>query len=201
VSGTEVTDAEIIASSLDDAATFGALYERHLDVILAYYSRRVNASLARELTAETFCIAFEQRSKYLPEQPSALPWLFGIARNLRARHGRKVERQVRALHRLHARDPRECPDFTVTSNDAIDASNELRSIVRILARAPAREVEPLLLHVWEGLSYDEIAGTLGLPVGTVRSRISRARTSLARALRATPPTQVDSLPSKEFGHG
>src|SRR4051812_43940065 len=76
------TDADLIRASTSDTQVFGTLFDRHVDAIHGYISRRVGAALAEELTAETFTRAFAQRGSFEAIHGSAAPWLYGIATNV-----------------------------------------------------------------------------------------------------------------------
>jgi RNA polymerase sigma factor (sigma-70 family) len=161
-----MTDAEAISASLTDPEAFALLFDRHFDAIHGYVQRRVGPTLADELAAETFTRAFDHRRRYDDGRDDARPWLLGIAANLLRRHWRSERRRLAAYARSAGRDASELSG---------PVAAELAAAVNDL---PRREREPLLLLAWADLSYDEIAHALDIPVGTVRSRISRARTKL-----------------------
>jgi RNA polymerase sigma factor (sigma-70 family) len=158
-----MTDAQAIGASLADPDVFAVLFDRHFDAIHRYAQRRVGRDLADEIAAETFTRAFDRRRRYDTARADARPWLLGIAANLMRRHWRTERRRLDAYARSAERDQAELAD---------PLAAELAAALKAL---PRREREPLLLFAWADLSYDEIAVALGLPLGTVRSRISRAR--------------------------
>jgi RNA polymerase sigma-70 factor (ECF subfamily) len=161
-----MTDAEAICASLTDPEAFAVLFDRHFEAIHGYVQRRVGLSLADELAAETFTRAFDSRRRYDTTREDARAWLLGIAANLLRRHWRSERRRLDAYARSGGRDDAELSG---------PVAAELAAAVKAL---PRREREPLLLLAWADLSYDEIAHSLDIPVGTVRSRISRARAKL-----------------------
>ena len=167
-------DADVLRRSLAQPAMFAVLYERHVGAVSVFLARRVGAGVAEDLTAEVFVRAFRARAKYGVQHDTALPWLLGIASNLIADHRRAERRRLSALERLAG----------TTAEFASDpASVELGAdLVRALRRLPAVDRDTLLLMVWGELSYDEAAVALGVPIGTVRSRIARARERLAGAV-------------------
>ena len=175
----EPSDADVIAASLAEPAAFGAIFDRHASTILRYFGRRVEPAAAEGLLGEVFRIAFEQRASFDPSRASARPWLYGIAANLVGRHRRSERRRLHAMARLAARQPIDQNDVVgehaAGSLDAAEAWSRLAGTVDAL---PAVEREALLLFAWENLSYDDIADALGVPVGTVRSRLNRARRRL-----------------------
>lgn len=147
-----------------------AMFDRHFDAVHAYAQRRVGADHAEDVAAETFARAYADRRRYDPAQGGALPWLLGIATNVLRRHWRTERQRLASYARSVAHDvPGEPPD---PSRDTITA----------LAHLPRRQREVVLLHAWADLTYEEIARALSIPVGTVRSRLARARTRLAPPL-------------------
>jgi RNA polymerase sigma-70 factor (ECF subfamily) len=173
----EWADAAVIARSLDDPPAFAAVYDRHASVLFRFLVRRVGRDTADELLGDVFRIAFEQRTSYDVERSSARPWLYGIANNLLARHRRTEARRLRATAHLAARAvPRG------NESDGVDAAVDARGlwprVTDAIAGLPDGERDALMLYAWEELSYDDIAVALGIPVGTVRSRINRARRRL-----------------------
>lgn len=173
----DTDDASVIARSRSEPEAFSILFRRHAPRIQRYIARRIGPDAAEDVVAETFLLAFRQRDRYDPARADAMPWLYGIATNLIGRHRRTEIRMYQAVVRTGA-DP-----VTEPFTDRIDAAVSVdRALAAALASLPARYRDPLLLVAWGGLSYEETALALGVPVGTVRSRLHRARTSLRRHL-------------------
>jgi RNA polymerase sigma-70 factor (ECF subfamily) len=167
------SDADLLRGSLGDPRRFAGLFDRHAGVLFRFLVRRVGRDRADELLGETFRIAFERRSTFDGRQPSARPWLYGIATNLVARHRRTEARRLRATARLAEEAPAESLADVVVA--AVDAREVWPAVMAGIAQLPDGERDALLLYVWEELSYEEIALALEIPVGTVRSRLNRAR--------------------------
>jgi RNA polymerase sigma factor (sigma-70 family) len=178
----EEPDSAVIAASLDDPARFGLLFDRYATVLFRYLVRRVGNDEADGLLGEVFRVAFERRATYDGSYPCARPWLYGIATNLLARHRRSEARRLQATGRLLAQRPAP-PDPAEEVDASLDAADLWPRVVDAVTRLPGEERDALLLYAWEELSYAEIATALGVPVGTVRSRLNRARVHL-RELRA-----------------
>jgi RNA polymerase sigma-70 factor (ECF subfamily) len=175
-----VTDAELIAASLRDPERFAGVFDRHFAAIAAFLRRRLERSLADELAAETFLRAFDCRGGYDVARADARPWLFGIAARLLSHHRRSEERRLRAFARVGRMAGEERGFDEVDARlDAMAASSLLAAALRSLSAAD-REV--LLLYAWAELTYEEIAVALEIPVGTVRSRLHRAREGVRRGL-------------------
>ena len=150
------------------AEAFEELFELHFDAIYAYLGRRVGPDLARDLASETFTRAFAARKRYDAGRGESRSWLFGIANNLLRRHHRDEERRLRALARLDVREEGVPP--------------EEPRLADALGTLPLEERDVLLLFAWADLGYAEIAAALELPLGTVRSRLHRARAHVRAAL-------------------
>lgn len=176
-------DSDAISASTATPADFAAIFDRHFDVVHAYLQRRIGRDLADELAAETFLIAFDSRARYDVSRPDARPWLFGIATNLLHRHHRQELRQLRAYARSAA-DP--ILDAFDGVDARVDASSVRRELVDALTQVPAEELDALLLFAWADFSYAEIGQALEIPIGTVRSRLSRARVRIRAALEVEP---------------
>lgn len=167
-----ILDSDAISASATTPAEFAVVFDRHFDAVHSYLQRRVGPDLADELSAQTFLVALDSRARYDTSRADARPWLFGIATNLLHRHRRHEVRELRAYARsgvdlvLDAFDGIE---------DRVDASSLRRELAEVLARVPSDEMDALLLYAWAELSYPEIGEALGVPVGTVRSRLSRVR--------------------------
>jgi RNA polymerase sigma-70 factor (ECF subfamily) len=185
-----VTDAELVARSLDgDPAAFGGLFERHASDVLRYLIRRAGPGAGEEMLSETFRIAFERRASFDASHGLARSWLYGIAANVLAKHLRTTSRRVRATERLAGAAARS-EDPYESVEDALDAQRLSVSVTAALDDLPESDREIVLLYAWEELSYAEIAAALKVSVGTVKSRLSRARGRLREWL-AKEGTSVD----------
>ena len=175
-------DASLIKRSLDHPQAFTAIFDRHFDAVHGYLSRRVGRDRADDLAATTFTVAFERRATFRAGAGGgdARPWLYGIATNL-LRNEQRAERRALALAAELAASHRTAP------------AGEPAEIGDALGTLDADQRDALLLFAWEGLGYEEIAATLGVPVGTVRSRLSRARARLRAALDHPPATDPDEV--------
>ena len=183
-------DNELIAASAERPADFAAIFDRHFDPVFGYLQRRIGRDLAEELAAETFLVAFGSRDRFDPARSEARPWLLGIATNLMRRHWRREVRELRAYARSAA-DP--VLDAFDGVEERIDASGERRRLVEGLAELSGPERDALLLAAWADLSYAEIAEALEIPVGTVRSRLSRARARIGSQLGGAEGDAVTAI--------
>jgi RNA polymerase sigma factor (sigma-70 family) len=169
------SDANVIVRARREPAAFAAIFDRHYDAIHGYLRRRLDAPIAEELAAETFTRALRGLTRYDDDRPDALPWLYGIAANLARRHRRTELRRLRAYART-GRDP--LLDEHADAPARLDAAAAGPRLAAALAELRADDREALLLFAWAELSYEEIARALDVPVGTVRSRLHRARRTL-----------------------
>lgn len=176
----EVHDGVLIEQSMTVPERFTKIFDRCWPVVHRYLARRVGPVAADDLAAETFLVAFRQRAHFEVTQPDAMPWLYGIATNVLRRHRRAEIRQYRALARTGVDHLTEADTDTIV--DRVDATALSRRLGVVLADLSARERDVLLLVAWEQLSYTEVAQALGIPVGTVRSRLHSARRRLRAAL-------------------
>lgn len=152
------------------------MFDRHFVTIHRYLSRRVGVESADDLAGEVFRVAFERRASFDPERESARPWLYGIATNLVHRERRSEERRLRALQRIASRAAVSVGEDNFDRVDErLDAETAARTVAVAVGRLPRADRDALVLFAVEGLSYSEVADALGIPIGTVRSRIGRAR--------------------------
>lgn len=163
----------------DAAAELGRLFDLHGRRILLYLARRTDLQTAEDILGETFVVALTRWDGRDPDRGDPLPWLFGIATNLLRRHWRSEHRGRRAMAR--AAVPEHLDD---DPSDRMDHERAVAAVVRELDRMRPAVRDTVLLHAWAELTYEQIAAATGVPVGTVRSRLNRARA----ALRATPDT-------------
>ena len=176
-------DAELISGASREE--FALLFDRHAVKIHRYVARRLGTADADDLLSQTFLIAYERRHRYTTTDPvdGALPWLYGIATNLIHRRRRSEVRQYRAYARSEPAG-RHTHDDPLASEVAsrVDAEAAQRALARALAALRQQERDVLLLYAWEDLGYAEIAAALNIPIGTVRSRLHRARKSVRATL-------------------
>ena len=173
------SDAEVMGRSRGEPEAFGLIYDRHAATLLRFLGRRVGAQVAEGLVGELFRIAFERRKTFDVSRVSALPWLYGIGSNLLLKHRRAEARRLRASARMAAGD--EAAERR-TSAAALDARVLFPRVAGAIEALPDPEREALLLFAWEELSYQGVAEALDLPIGTVRSRLNRARAHLRELL-------------------
>lgn len=178
-------DATLIERSRGRPELFADIFDRHATMIHRYAARRLGDSLAEDIVGETFLTAFRRRDRYDLAYRDARPWLFGIATNMIKRHRQREVRYLRALARTGV-DP-VAPSAEEDVVMRATAATEFRRLAIILARLKPAERDTLLLVDWAELSYEETANALGVPVGTIRSRLNRARTRLREALGGVNP--------------
>lgn len=183
-------DASIIVESLTAPERFAAIFDRHAPFIHRYLARRVGAQHADDLLGETFVAAFGKRDRYDKTRADARPWLYGMATLVVSQHRRDEARQHRLRVVALPDLPTESPDDpAIASGTAHLLRGEVRDALKALAPG---DLDVLLLVAWEDLSYEEVATALDIPIGTVRSRLHRARTKVRDALTPT---------LKETSHG
>ncbi|MGW8887372.1 RNA polymerase sigma factor [Streptomyces sp. NPDC055749] len=192
--GTADSDASVIERSWNDPDVFAILFDRYADDIHRYTARRLGTEAADDLMADTFVIAFQRRRRYDLSRPHALPWLYGIVTNLIGQHRRAEARRLRALSRVAVTAPAEGRGEGDAMADRVvarvGAEDTRRSLAAALAGLSARNRDVLLLIAWGDLDYAEAAEALNIPMGTVRSRLHRARKALRAALGGSDPTII-----------
>jgi len=174
-----LSDSDVIAASLDDPDRFGEMFDRYSRRVFGYVVRRVPREDAADLVGEVFVRAFRIRRKYDWDRPEALPWLIGIATNVIGEHLRKRNRRRRIGMRSDVVLSEPVDDVAVRRADATRAWPALE---RALAALKSRDRAVLILFAVEQLSYQEISDALQVPVGTVRSRLHRARSQAGELL-------------------
>jgi RNA polymerase sigma factor (sigma-70 family) len=179
-------DAALIARSLHAPECFGVLFDRHASAISRYVARRLGPDAAEDLVAETFLVAFRRRGRYDGAHADARPWLYGIATRLIGQHRRDEVRFWRAIARTGV-DAAAAP-IADQVTDRVAAQAASRELAAAVARLSPAQRDVLLL-VASGLGYQEAGQALGVPAGTVSSRLVRARRKVREALGAQDPTR------------
>ncbi|GGO29404.1 DNA-directed RNA polymerase sigma-70 factor [Microbispora rosea subsp. aerata] len=183
---TTLSDAALIEQSRRDPEVFALLFDRHAAHIHRYVARRLGDDTADDVVSETFLAAFRQRLDYDTSRAEALPWLYGIATNFIRRHRRAEIHRYKAYSKMGV-----LPDGGDAAEQAVERASAhavRRPLARALASLKARDRDVLLLVAWAELTYEEVAGALSIPIGTVRSRLNRARAVVREALGSTDPT-------------
>jgi RNA polymerase sigma factor (sigma-70 family) len=180
------SDSQLMARSVTDPELFAGLFDRHAATVHRYLGRRVG-ELADDLLSETFLIAFRRRAAYRPQHVEVRPWLLGIATNVVHGHARSERRRYRALARAGA-EP-QTPAAADEVDARVDAAVLRGPLAAALAGLKERDRDVLLLVAWGQLGYEEVAAVLDVPVGTVRSRLNRARRQTRAALGSLEETR------------
>ncbi|NND01911.1 MAG: RNA polymerase sigma factor [Acidimicrobiia bacterium] len=195
---TTPSDGEAIRESLTRPEAFEPVFDRHFNSIYKYLTRRVGPDAGNELASEVFLVAFSNRHRFHSEVEDARPWLYGIAANL-------ARRQARTWRRSRRAGQRSLGDNVIwldpAPEDRLDAESMRSVLLLAVSKLRNHEREVLLLHALTDLSYREIAAALSIPIGTVRSRLSRARRQVRGLLiEAGHPELAAGLEEEDDGN-
>jgi len=189
--GESATDADLIVASLRDPQEFGRLFDRHGRAVHRYVGSRARRADVDDVVSETFVTAFHSRSRYDRTYDDARPWLLGIATNVLRHHFRSEHRRL-ARQRAAPLAPETGVDISEHVAATVDEVFETDRIGRALDRLDDRHREVLLLAASADLTYEDIARALGIPVGTVRSRLARGRRRLRELLVTGGQHEMDA---------
>jgi RNA polymerase sigma-70 factor, ECF subfamily len=181
--GSAADDAAVIEGSWREPERFAVLFDRHAPHIHRYLARRTDRQAADDLVAETFLAAFAKRDRYDLSHSDARPWLYGIATNLVGQQRRDQARQYRISQAATA-EP-EVPGHADRVAADVTAQAMRPLLDAALAALSAGDRDVLLLIAYEQLTYQEVSRALDIPVGTVQSRLHRARTKVRQVLAGT----------------
>lgn len=172
----ELDDADLWDLSASDREAFGEIFRRHARAVFSIcYWRTGDAAMAEDITSVVFLEAWRRRELVVLDQRSALPWLLGVANHTSRNATRSLRRYSQALRRLDGQRFVASDDAVIDRLDAETSLNLVNDVVRALSE---QEREIVLLVFWSGLSYEATSVALGVPVGTIRSRVSRTRRKL-----------------------
>ncbi len=161
----------------DDPGALAALFDRYGDRIYNHCFRHLaDWTEAEDATSSVFLEVWRHRRRVQLHDGSALPWLYGVATNVCRNAGRSRRRYLRAVTSLPAPAPE--PDHSEQVTERLGSEARMRAVLTRIEALPEREREVLGLVAWGGLTYEQAAAALDVPVGTVRSRLSRARARL-----------------------
>jgi RNA polymerase sigma factor (sigma-70 family) len=163
-----------------DAEAFASLYERYANAVYSYCFRRTaDWAAADELTSVVFLEAWRKRKSVELGEGGLLPWLLGVATNAARNRRRSLRRFRSALERLPALEPER--DFSDDLVERLQAQEQMRALLDEIRHLPNGEQDVLVLCVWQGLSSAEAGAALGIPEGSVRTRLMRLRGRLRQA--------------------
>lgn len=191
----DIDDADLIARSREVPEAFAELYDRHAPALFRFAARRLGDQAAEDVTAETFLAAFRRRDRYDRLRHDARPWLYGIAVKVIGKHRRSELRLLRALARMGADAAGD--GEADRADDRIAAAAMRSDLAAALAELRSENRDVLLLVAWADLSYQEVSQALEIPIGTVRSRLNRARRQIREALAEVDSTFLDEELSYE----
>lgn len=177
------TDVELWRAVVDDGDpdAFAMIYDRHCDATHRYLARRVpSRELAEDLLSIVFLEAWRSRASARLESGSARPWILGIARMTLRRKARTDFRRRRAMDRVPQEPPQ--PDHADEVIEVLDRRAEATHVRAAFAALRQVDQDVIETCLWQGLDYASAATALGVPIGTVKSRLSRARTRLIARL-------------------
>lgn len=191
----EPTDAELWRRALHgDPDSFGVLFERHGDAVRAYCARRTGSlEGVDDLVSVVFLEAWRRRDDVELLDDRVLPWLYGIARMTVRNRWRTTVRHRRALAKLPHADTH--PDHADEVATRVDDQRHLAELQAAFSGLGPIDQEVLTLCVWQGLDYAAAAVALDVPVGTVRSRLSRARERLHAGLESRSRPATEPVPT------
>ena len=178
-----------------DGEAFAVLFDRHSKKVYNHCFRRsADWSMAEDLTSVVFLEAWRKRRQVRLHGDSVLPWLLAVANNCL----RNAQRSRRRYHRLLAKLPRpeDTPPLDVQASDRLDDEVSMRRLILELRQLTTEDQEVIALCDWSGLSYEEASTALEIPVGTVKSRLSRARTRLRELM---DPAEAGARPTTGLG--
>ena len=178
--GETVSDVELVHQLRDGAPeALSELFELYGDRIHTHCFRRLGSwHEAEDATASVFLEVWRHRERVRLHDTSALPWLYGVATNVCRNAARGTRRRLRLVGRVP--DPADEHDHSDVVAERVDAEVRMRRVLAAIDALPERERDVLALVAWAGLTYEQAAAALDVPVGTVRSRLSRARGRLSQ---------------------
>jgi RNA polymerase sigma-70 factor (ECF subfamily) len=185
-----VPDVDLLAEAkTGESASYGEIFRRHSDAVYNYCFRRLGSwSAAEDATSLVFLETWRGRAKVVSVDGSVLPWLYGVANNVVRNVSRAARRYDAALFRL----PPNLAELDHADEVAtrLDDERRMQATLRRLATLSRDEQDVVSLVLMSGLTYAQAAVALGTPIGTVRSRLARARTRLSEST----PVQASAVP-------
>jgi RNA polymerase sigma factor (sigma-70 family) len=183
----EAADSELLAMAGSEPEAFGELFKRHSRSVYAYCARRTGSlDQAEDLTSVVFMEAFRRRRKLHLSNASALPWLIGVANNVVRNADRSLRRYRSALDRIPV--PANAMSSEKDAMERLGAQEALAGALEAISALTQGEQDVVLLVLWSEFTYADAATALGIPIGTIRSRLASARAKFKDSAPATSTT-------------
>jgi RNA polymerase sigma factor (sigma-70 family) len=177
-----------------EGRAFGELFERHSDSVYNHCFRRTGSwSTAQDLTSVVFLEAWRRKKDVKLVGDSILPWFLAVANNVIRNSERSLRRHRRLLAKLPALSAEAA--FDEDAVQRLDDEIAMKSLLRRLGDLRTEEQEIVALCDWASLTYAEAAIALGIPIGTVRSRLSRAHEHLRAVVSEGEATDEAPIPA------
>lgn len=173
-------------------AKFRAIYESHHVAVQRYCARRLDPDRANDATAEVFVVTW-RRIGAAPEPSLALPWLYGVARNIVRHFHRSQQRHLNLIERAQSMDPPRSPDPATQ----VVRREEEEQVAAAMEQLREADRELVRLRLWEGLEHSEIGDVLGLSAKAVGMRYLRALKRLARSFEGAEKRRVVASEGRE----
>lgn len=186
------SDPRLIRRSLVDKSAFTQIFDRHYPAVHRFLVAHWGSEVGADLASETFLIAFDQRQRFDTSRDSARPWLFGIALNLSKMEARRRRRESGAAVRGAEHD--ELEDFVDSLVRRVDAQRQATSLglSEVLKQLRPEDLTVLTMSALGEMTHTQIAESLDIPIGTVKSRLHRTVTALRDLFEPNRGTKADS---------
>lgn len=176
-------------------ATYERLYAEHAKAVFSYCLRRTSTEEAKDAMADVFVVAW-RRFDDIPDPDNALPWLFGVARNVLAHRARTARRRKRLAVKAAVTQETTVPG----PEGQVVRSSEHEAVIAALRKLPERDREVIRLVEWEGLSRETVAEMMFVSRAAIDKRMARAYKKLARHLGVSNPiVRTSPVPIEEGG--
>jgi len=178
-----VRDLHLVRATLaGDQRAFGTLVERYQKLVAGIAWRYgIRREEIEDIVSEVFVKAYGNLHRFRPEHPFST-WLYRLAANHAIDHGRRTRR-----NRAEVEVPRQLPDPALGPGERLERRETARIVRAALERLPRHYRDVLFLVYVEGMKVEAAAQTLGLPQGTIKTRLMRGRAGLRRILQQTCP--------------
>jgi RNA polymerase sigma-70 factor (ECF subfamily) len=182
-------------AAADGGSAFAVLFDRHAKAVYNHCFRLTASwAAAEDHVQNTFLVAWRRRAELRLERDSALPWLLMVATNVVRNDRRGIARRLRLTRRVPVDAP--IPDHADDVAARVDDQRQMAVVLAAVNRLPRNEREALAMCVWSGVSYSDAAAVLGITEGSVRARVSKAKSRvtalLAPAPQAVPATTLEN---------